>query len=100
MLGGNAHMKRSYPIIAFVCAALLELFLWHRFTRMSHMSHYTPPDSWYWQNLGLIAAALLLLAPVLRHGLAWQRAVAAGLCAFPSLYVVESFFYCISELAQ
>jgi hypothetical protein len=66
-------MKRSYPIVGFVCAAGLQLFLWHRCARMSEIKDYTPPDSWLFQHVGLVGTALLLPAPVLRRGDIWQR---------------------------
>ncbi len=93
-------MKRTYPAFAFVGAILLELLLWHRSARLSQIKDYTPPDSWYFVNIGLVCVALLLLAPVLRHGITWQRIVAWILCAYPVVYVIAGFEYAFTELTQ
>jgi uncharacterized membrane protein len=93
-------MKKSYPIVAFVCAALLQLFLWHRCARLSYIKDYTPPDSWYWQNVGLVTVTLLLIAPVIRHGVTWQRVVAGLLSVLPLVFVVGWFYYAFTELTE
>ena len=91
-------MKNSSTNLAFVGAAGLQLFLWHRCARMSAIKDYAPPDSWHFQNVGLVAVALLLLAPILRYGQTWQRAVAACLCLFPVYFIVEAFWFCFQQL--
>jgi hypothetical protein len=93
-------MSKKYPLFAFVASAALQLFLWHRCARMAMIKDYTPPDSWQFQNLGLVGLALLLLAPVLRHGGAWQRAVAGLLSVLPLLSVVGGFYYVFTELRE
>jgi hypothetical protein len=93
-------MKRAYLVFAFVGAILLELILWHRWARSAQIKDYTPPDSWYFQNIGLVCIVLLLLAPVLRHGLTWQRIIAWILCAYPAIYMIAGFEYAFTELTQ
>ena len=93
-------MKRAYLVFAFAGAIMLELFLWHRCARLSQIKDYTPPDSWYFQNIGLVCISLLLLAPVLRRGFAWQRIIAWILCAYPVIYVIAGFEYAFTELTQ
>jgi len=93
-------MKKFYPVIAFAGAAASQYFVWDRCMRMGQIKDYTPPDSWTFQNVGLVMIALLLLAPVLRHGVAWQRIVAVLLCAFPLFLVGALFYSAFTELRQ
>ena len=93
-------MKKPYLICTFFVAAGLELFLWFRFFLMSKFKDYTPPDSWYFQNVALVGFALLLVAPVLRHGVTWQRVVAGSLCVVPALFIFWCFYYTFAELTE
>ena len=89
-------MKMNYPLFAFVGAIAVQWFLWSRISYI--IKDYRHPDIWYFENLGLAALALLFVAPVLRHGVMWQRIVAGLLCVFPIVLLASYCRYAITEL--
>jgi hypothetical protein len=90
-------MNKKYPPSAFVGAFLLQWWVWSRNQIVKDARH---SDIWYLENIGLIGLALLLLAPVLRHGVIWQRVVAGLLCVFPVVFVAAWFYYSFTELTE
>ncbi len=91
-------MNKKYPPFAFVGSIIVQWWLWSRSSNIVKDADYS--NSWYFQNVGLVGLALLLLAPVLRHGVAWQRLVAGVLCVFPLFLVVDGFYECVRALTQ
>jgi hypothetical protein len=89
-------MRKNYPLFAFVGAIAVQWFLWSRISYI--IKDYRNPDSWYFENLGLAGLALLFVAPVLRHGVMWQRVVAGLLCVFPIILLGRYGYYAITEL--
>jgi hypothetical protein len=84
--------KNSYILLAFVLSAIVQLVLWLRLWLPRQIKDWWPPDSWYIWNILLAGAALLVIAPVLRHGSVWQRIVAGLLGCFP-LFIVGAYFH-------
>jgi hypothetical protein len=91
-------MRKSFVAFAYVGAAVVQWFLWYRIARVMSIRDYTPPDSWYFQNLALAGLALLLVAPILRHGTMWQRLFAGLLAAYPVVILALYYYYALTEL--
>lgn len=91
--------KLNYPGCAFVGALALEKFMWDRCIYALGFKDHPWPESWHFQNLWLVGGALLLVAPVLRHGTVSQRVVAVSLSVLPVIYIVGEFHFIYTELA-
>ncbi len=91
-------MNNKYPPFAFAGAFILQWWLWSRASNIVKDSHHS--DIWYLQNVGLVGLALLLLAPVLRHGVTWQRVVAGIVCVVPLACIAGWFYYSLKELTE
>ncbi|HNQ89280.1 MAG TPA: hypothetical protein PKM73_11740 [Verrucomicrobiota bacterium] len=91
-------MNKRYPPFAFVASIAVQWWLWSRITHIIKDDPHR--DSWYFCNIGLAGVALLFLAPVLRHGLAWQRVVAVLLCVVPVAVIAGGFYYSYTVLTE
>jgi hypothetical protein len=65
---------------------------------ISRFRDYRLSNSWHFQNLWLLGAAMLLITPILRHGTASQRVVAALLGVLPAIFAVGQFYFVYMEL--
>jgi len=88
----DMRQKHLYLRLTFVVSAVVQVLLWFRLCELSQSRDWLPPISWHVWNWLLAGAALLFIAPVLRHGLVWQRIVAGSLACYP-LFVVGDCYY-------
>src|SRR2546425_10787101 len=86
------NQKHLYLLLTFVVSAVVQLLLWLRLCELSQSRDWWPPISWHVLNWLLAGAALLVIAPVLRHGSVWQRFVAGLLACHPS-FVIGGYYY-------
>jgi hypothetical protein len=93
-----ASARAWYPPFAFIGAIAVQWHLLHRLEMLPF--DYEPPEIWIFENLGLTCLALLLLAPVLRHGRMWERMVAALLSVLPASAVAGGFYFVFTQLTE
>jgi hypothetical protein len=91
-------VKKNYPVFGFLGAIIAQMFLLNNLARFYQTKDSTPPDNWFFENAGLAGVALLLVVPVIRRGVFWQRIIAGILCLFPVYLIIGYFDYAFTEL--
>jgi hypothetical protein len=86
-------MNKKYPPLAFAGCFLIQLPLWYRAYFEPILKDRIFADSYHWQNIAFIAIALLLVAPIFRHGSLWQRIGVLLLCILPVIFLIGYFQY-------
>jgi hypothetical protein len=86
-----------YLLLTFVVSAVVQLLLWLRLCELSQSRDWLPPISWHVWNWLLAGAALVAIAPILRHGSVWQRIVAGLLACYPSFVVGDCYYNALTQ---
>ena len=98
----NARVLRwdIYAYCAAIAAILLQFFVYRRVYCKVYPRHHMFSDAWIISNFLLLSLAALLMVPVIRRGLWWQRIGASLLCLIPLWMTLERIVWSLSMLVQ